>query len=87
VNRALILIGVLLAVFGVLVLAGAIGSGSLPADRVPLIGETQGQIEAPSRLLSIGAGLSLAAGAACIGLGVNRWGWRRGQRAKGKGQR
>lgn len=76
-NRRLIGVGAVLLVAGALLLSYLLISGpgaGPPSERVPLIGETRGRIDPPTRVWSIVAGLSMAAGAACIGIGMNRWG-------------
>lgn len=68
----LIAFGAVLVLFGALLMAGTIGR--LPNERADsptsqsLIGPS-----GPSRLLPIAGGLALAAGAALVGIGANRW--------------
>jgi hypothetical protein len=73
--RSLVATGVLLIVLGLGIL-GVLVSGRTDrydSGQVPLVVEDLSRTSPPSRLWSVVGGLSLAAGAACIGLGVNRW--------------
>jgi hypothetical protein len=76
VNRRLVGVGVALLVAGALILSYLLlaGTGGVPpSESVPLVGEVQGRIDPPTRLWSILAGFALASGAACVGIGMNRW--------------
>ena len=75
--RWLVALGVVFILIGVagfgLVVSGRL-AGANGADDRPLIGEDQGyNVTDTPRLWAIAAGLSLAAGGACIGIGMNRW--------------
>lgn len=75
-NRRLIGIGVVLFIAGALLLSYLLLSGTSgvpPSDSVPLIGEVRGRLDPPTRLWSVLAGFALASGAACVGVGMNRW--------------
>jgi hypothetical protein len=75
VNPVLIVIGSVLAVFGAIVLAVMLASGGRVVrsdDITATIGERSEQ-QRPSPAWSILAGISLAVGAGCIGIGMNRW--------------
>jgi hypothetical protein len=75
-NRIMIGIGVVLLVLGVVLLGGMLmrRPSAEASPHTPLIGEYQGVGgNAPSLFWPAAAGISLAAGAACIGLGMNRW--------------
>ena len=75
-NRRLVGVGVVLLVAGALILSYLLlagTSGVPPSESVPLVGEVRGRIDPPTRLFSILAGLALASGAACVGVGMNRW--------------
>ncbi len=68
----LIALGAVLVLFGAFVMAGTFGR--LPDER---FGSPTSQSLAgatgPSRILPITGGLALAAGAALVGIGANRW--------------
>jgi hypothetical protein len=73
VNPPLIWIGALLALFGAIVLAVVLVRGRAePVESAPAI-QQEAQTTPPSRIWPVVAGLSLALGAGCIGLGMNRW--------------
>jgi hypothetical protein len=74
VNPPLLWIGALLALFGAIVLAVVLVRGRAPhvEDSLPAI-QQEAQTTAPSRVWPLVAGLSLALGAGCIGIGMNRW--------------
>lgn len=75
VNPILIVIGSVLAVFGAVVLVIMLASGGRVVrsdDITATIGE-QAEHQSPSPAWSILAGISLAVGAGCIGIGMNRW--------------
>lgn len=75
VNPVLILVGAVLAVFGAIVLVVMLSSGGriqTSHDSTATIRE-QSEQRPPSRAWSILAGISLAVGAGCIGIGMNRW--------------
>ena len=71
-TRPLVALGVMLAALGVVMLLG-LGASRTGPERTPLIGEEQARVEPPPRVWVVGGGLLLAAGAACIGLGMNKW--------------
>jgi len=89
-NRPLVGTGILLVLIGLVALgivalsrpspynnpSGNDGSGKPSA---PLVGESQGALNPRSRALPVIGGLAVAAGAACIGIGMNRWGASRAQ--------
>lgn len=73
-NRALLVAGVALLILG----AGLFGlfataRASDVRDEVPLVGDAQGRRDETSLVWPIAAGVCLAAGGACVGLGTNRW--------------
>ena len=73
-NRSLIAIGVLLLVLG----AGLVGLFGIARagdarDDVPLVGDAQGRRDERSMIWPVAAGVCLAAGGACLGIGMNRW--------------
>ena len=73
VNPPLLWIGALLALFGAILLAVVLVRGRVPQENEPapaIQHEAQG---APSGVWPLVAGLSLALGAGCIGIGMNRW--------------
>ena len=74
VNPPLIWIGALLALFGAIVLAVVLVRGNAPdvQESSPAI-HREAQASSPSRVWPLVAGLSLALGAGCIGIGMNRW--------------
>ena len=71
-NAPLVWTGAALIVAGAILLAVTLLGGS-PPNVVPLVGESQAQVEQPWQLWVILAGLMLAAGAAGVGIGMNRW--------------
>jgi hypothetical protein len=73
-NRPLILLGAALILIGALVLGmTAFSRAGGSENRVPGIGEDQGRAGAPGEAWIFVSGLTLAAGAACVGVGMNRW--------------
>jgi hypothetical protein len=75
VTRSLLVAGVLLLAIGAGMLGMVLFDRPNPygdAATRPLLVEEESE-GVPSRLWSVGGGLSLAAGAACVGLGLNRW--------------
>jgi hypothetical protein len=73
VNPPLLVIGVVLALFGAIVLAVVLLQAREPSVETPQVIQQDAKTEPPSRLWPIVAGLSLAVGAGCIGIGMNRW--------------
>jgi hypothetical protein len=80
----LIALGVVFILLGVAGFGLAIsGRRANTAGDRPLIGEDQGyNVTDTPRLWTIGAGLSLAAGGACVGIGMNRWQQGRSRKAR-----
>jgi hypothetical protein len=74
VNPPLIWIGALLALFGAIVLTLVLAMDRQPADPPAETVQRAAATAPPSRVWPIVAGLSLAIGAGCIGIGMNRWG-------------
>ena len=73
-NRALVAIGVTLLALGVLLGTILMASRAGDArDDVPIVGEVQGRRDQTSLVWPVAAGIALAAGGACIGIGMNRW--------------
>ena len=74
VNPPLLWIGALLALFGAILLAVVLVRGRAPHENesAPALRQ-EAQSSAPSRVWPLVAGLSLALGAGCIGIGMNRW--------------
>lgn len=73
VNPPLLVIGVVLALFGAIVLAVVLFQAREPNVETPQAIQQDARTEPPSRVWPIVAGLSLAVGAGCIGIGMNRW--------------
>jgi hypothetical protein len=73
VTRSLLAAGVLLVSLGIAIFGVLAATRIDRAGRTPLVGEEQGRLDPPSRLWSFAGGLVLAAGAGCIGLGMNQW--------------
>ena len=75
VNPVLIVIGSVLALFGAIVLAVMLASGGrvVRSDDITATISEQAEHQPPSRAWAILAGISLAVGAGCIGIGMNRW--------------
>ena len=74
VNPPLLWIGALLALFGAIVLTVVLVSGRQPQDETsPQAIQREATTNPPSLVWPIVAGLSLAVGAGCIGIGMNRW--------------
>jgi hypothetical protein len=74
-NRPMVLAGSALAAVGVVLFLFVMIAGTgqpAPTDYLPQLQEPA-ETEPPSLLLSIVAGVILAAGAALIGIGMNRW--------------
>ena len=74
VNPPLIWIGALLALFGAVVLAVVLLRGREPqSDTVAAAPQQTTETNPSSFAWPIVAGISLALGAGCIGIGMNRW--------------
>jgi hypothetical protein len=74
-TRWLLVVGVLLVALGASLLGGVLVNRTDPAGAgpTPMVMEAQEDTSAPSRWWPVAGGLSLAAGAAAIGLSLNRW--------------
>jgi hypothetical protein len=74
--RSFLATGVLLVLLGVGLLGYVVVSRPdlHQTSDTSLVGDQQGvQAAPPSRFWALAAGLSLAVGAGCIGVGMNRW--------------
>ena len=71
-NAPLVWTGMALFVAGALMLVVTLIAGG-PPNVVPLVGESQAQVHQPWQLWVVVSGLMLAAGGACLGVGMNRW--------------
>ena len=71
-NPTLVWTGAALLVAGTLVLLATLLGSDSPSV-VPLVGEAQARVEQPWQMWVVLAGLLLAAGGACLGIGMNRW--------------
>jgi hypothetical protein len=69
-TRSLVGVGVLLLAIGVAMIAMVVSSRH---ERIPLVGEEQARLDPSSRVWTFAGGLAIAAGAGCIGIGMNRW--------------
>ena len=72
-NRALVALGSVLALLGVVVLAITLLRSPASAPPSPSVSGGTQAVDPPSRGWAIGAGGLLAVGAAMVGLGMNRW--------------
>jgi hypothetical protein len=73
-NRAMVLAGAALVVAGAVMLAMLLSHATTPVSPVAApVPDLSSQSDAPSRLWPVLIGLTLAAGAGLIGIGMNRW--------------
>ena len=72
-NRQLVGLGSVLALLGAIVLAITLFRSPDPAEPASTSRGVTQTVDPPSRVWAIGAGGLIAAGAALIGIGVNRW--------------